>query len=185
MNEEISKKIAEVDAAIYGAELSMSYYRGRVEAFEEARKLLAQPEMSGELKESEDAKAIADERKRRFHRTGLSIDVVKFEQKLGDIIHSWGIPQESPDNVPEQLHQDALALLDIVYKQLVESLPKWDFAKPGTKLPGASVIIYNEDPDPRMGTVAVEDCIYIPIADLNRLPLLEPKTTNARKEEGL
>lgn len=53
MNEEISKEIAEVDAAIYGAELSMSYYRGRVEAFEEARKLLAQSEMSGYLKDAE------------------------------------------------------------------------------------------------------------------------------------
>lgn len=178
MNEEISKKIAEVDAAIRESEQKAEYYRGMRDAFEKAIGLLNPPVLSGDLKD-------AEERKRRFHRTGLSIDVVKFEQKLGDIIHSWGIPQESPDNVPEQLHQDALALLDIVYKQLLESLPKWDFAKPGTKLPGASVIIYNEDPNPRMGTVAVEDCIYIPIEDLNRLPLLEPKITNARKEKGL
>lgn len=43
MNEEISKKIAEVDAAIHEFEMKAAYYRGMRDAFEKAIELLNPP----------------------------------------------------------------------------------------------------------------------------------------------
>ncbi len=164
MNEEISKKIAEVDAAIRDSEQKAEYYRGMRDAFEKAIELLNPPVLSGYLKETEDER-IRKELKEAF--------------EAYDIESMWnGIPIRSIfawlENQKEQKPSGTEALKD---------LPRWKFARQGTKLPGASVIIYNEDPDPRMGTVAVKDCIYIPIADLNRLPLLELKSgANANQD---
>lgn len=47
--------------------------------------------------------------------------------------------------------------------------PVWKKAKAGTSLPGDSVIRYKDD-DPRFGRVAIRDCEYITIEDLNTLP---------------
>lgn len=50
-----------------------------------------------------------------------------------------------------------------------DNLPKWKKASAGTKLPSESVI-RAEGQDPRFGSVAVYDCEYITINELEKLP---------------
>ena len=50
-----------------------------------------------------------------------------------------------------------------------DNLPKWKKASAGTKLPSESVI-RAEGQDPRFGSVAVYDCEYITVNDIEKLP---------------
>lgn len=49
-------------------------------------------------------------------------------------------------------------------------LPKWRRAKAGRKLPSEAVIIYDIDPEPRLGKVMVNDGRYMLIEELEELP---------------
>lgn len=49
-------------------------------------------------------------------------------------------------------------------------LPSWRRAKAGTKLPSEAVIIYDIDPEPRLGKVMVNDGRYMLVKELEELP---------------
>ncbi len=49
-------------------------------------------------------------------------------------------------------------------------LPKWHCAKADTKLPSEAVIIYDIDPEPRLGKVMINDGRYILVKELEELP---------------
>ena len=48
--------------------------------------------------------------------------------------------------------------------------PKWHSAKAGTKLPSEAVIIYDIDPEPRLGKIMVNDGRYMLVKELEELP---------------
>ncbi len=151
MNEEISKKIAEVNAAIRESEQKAEYYRGMRDAFEKAIELLNPPVLSGYLKETEDER-IRKELKEAF--------------EAYDIESMWnGIPIRSIfawlENQKEQKPSGTEALKD---------LPRWKFARQGTKLPSESIIRYSGEKDLRLGYSATWDCEYIPITELEKIP---------------
>ena len=52
------------------------------------------------------------------------------------------------------------------------NIPTWRTANAGKVLPSDSVIIYDGDPDPRFGKVAVKDGMFLPFVELiNKLPM--------------
>lgn len=52
------------------------------------------------------------------------------------------------------------------------TIPRWKFAKQGTKLPAESIIRYGRENDLRLGYSATWDCYYIPVKDLLDLLVL-------------
>ena len=46
--------------------------------------------------------------------------LTEFEEELGDIVHSWGTPDESPFNAPGILKYDAARLLEIAREMMKE-----------------------------------------------------------------
>lgn len=44
-------------------------------------------------------------------------ELTKFERALANMIHAWGTPNESPFNLPEELHEDAEILLTLAREQ--------------------------------------------------------------------
>lgn len=48
---------------------------------------------------------------------------------------------------------------------------KWKKAKAGKKFNGDTVVIYNNDMDARLVRCAINDCIYIPVEELKKLPI--------------
>ena len=55
--------------------------------------------------------------------------------------------------------------MDEIYKQL-----KWRRVKAGTKLPGNSLVYYDNDPDPCLSRTAIYDGYYISVSILQKLP---------------
>ena len=52
----------------------------------------------------------------------------------------------------------------------ITDLPKWHRAKAGRKLPSEAIIIYDIDPEPRLGKVMVNDGRYMLVKELEELP---------------
>lgn len=49
-------------------------------------------------------------------------------------------------------------------------LIQWKRMKAGLRLPGDCVVIYDNDPEPRLSRTAIYDGYYIPVSDLKKLP---------------
>ena len=47
---------------------------------------------------------------------------------------------------------------------------KWKRMKAGKKFPSEAVVLYDNDPDPRLSLVAIYDGKYILVDELKRLP---------------
>lgn len=62
-----------------------------------------------------------------------------------------------------------ISALDLFFAD-EEELPKWHRAKAGAKLPSEAVIIYDIDPEPRLGKVMVNDGRYMLVKELEELP---------------
>ena len=48
---------------------------------------------------------------------------------------------------------------------------KWKKAKAGRRFDGDTVVLYEGDPDARLSRCAINDCIYIPVDELRKLPV--------------
>jgi len=64
--------------------------------------------------------------------------------------------------------------------EALRCVPRWRKATVGTRLPGDSVIRAKGE-EPRFGCVAIRDCEYITVNDLNRLPSDERPTETSDK----
>ena len=51
----------------------------------------------------------------------------------------------------------------------------WRHAKAGRSFGKDTIVIYDGDPDPRLVRCAVNDCVYIHVDDLKKLPIDEQK----------
>ena len=102
---------------------------------------------------------------------------VKVEVRLGTphpIVLVYSNGQEF--NFSVERARDLIGVLTLAVTQCETRTdgPKWKKAKAGTALPGDSVIRYPDD-DTRFGRVAIRDCEYITIAELNALPTEDVK----------
>lgn len=55
------------------------------------------------------------------------------------------------------------------------TIPMWRRAKAGRSFGKDTIVLYDGDPDPRLVKCAVNDCIYIHVDDLKKLPIDEQK----------
>lgn len=62
-----------------------------------------------------------------------------------------------------------------VYKKVDAFIPMWRHAEAGRSFGKDTIVLYDGDPDPRLVRCAVNDCIYIHVDDLKKLPIDEQK----------
>lgn len=101
-------------------------------------------------------------------------ELTEFELRLLDWLSSDTCGEISMDEMKKCVKNRAAELRQELAKEHGNDLPRWKNASAGTKLPSES-IISREGDDPRFGSVAVYDCKYITVGELEKLPKEDEK----------